>query len=250
MDFSCDRKVAVITGASRGIGRATAMVLGKEGASVAVNYLRSKEKAIEVVEEIKKHGGEAIPIRADVARLDEVKRLAEETVEKFGSIDILVNNAGVIVRPGDWKSINDESWQRTIDVNLKGILNCIKVAAPYMLKQRKGKIVNISSTYGILGATPVVAYAVAKAGVINLTRAFAKELAPYINVNAVAPGNIKTEMTSAAGEEFVNTVIKATPLKRLGEPEEVAYAIAFLVSDKADFITGQVLVVDGGHMLK
>lgn len=244
------KRVAIITGSSRGIGKATALQLAKDDINIVINYLKSEKKSKEVVEEIKRMGGTAIAVKADISKLEEAKELTEKAIEFFGSIDILINNAGEIIRPGDWKSIDDETWERTLDVNLKGAFNCIKVVAPYMIKQNSGKIVNISSTYGIIGAAPVIAYTVAKAGVINLTKAFAKELAPYITVNAVAPGNINTEMTSSAGEEFIKNTIEITPLKRLGEPEDVAYAVAFLTSEKANFITGQVLIVDGGHILK
>lgn len=249
MDLLTSNKVAIITGASRGIGRATAIVLAKEGAKVVINYLSSEEKAHDVVQEIKESGGQAIAVKADVAQSDDVKRLTEETIEQFGSIDILVNNAGILIQPGDWKNISDEDWQRTLDVNLKGVFNCIQVVAPYMLRQRRGRIVNISSTYGIFGAANVVAYVAAKAGVLTLTRTFAKELAPYVTVNAIAPGHIKTDLTPKR-EGFIESISEATPLKRLGEPEDVAYAVAFLVSDRADFITGQFLPVDGGHMLR
>jgi len=242
-------EVAIITGASRGIGRATAIVLAKEGAKVVINYLNSEEKANEVAQEIKGLGGQAIAVRADVAQLDDVKRLTEETITQFGSVDILVNNAGIITRPSDWKNISGEDWQRTLDVNLKGVFNCIQLVAPYMLRQKRGKIVNISSTYGIFGSANVVAYVAAKAGVLTLTRSFAKELAPYVTVNAIAPGHVKTDLTPKR-EGFIESISEVTPLRRLGEPEDVAHAVAFLVSDRADFITGQFLAVDGGHMLR
>ena len=249
MELLTNNKVAIITGASRGIGRATAIVLAKEGAKIVIDYLNSEEKADEVVQEIKELGGQAIAVKADVAQAGDVERLTEETIKQFGSIDILVNNAGIIVRPSDWKNISDEDWQRTLDVNLKGVFNCIKIVAPYMLRQKRGRIVNISSTYGIFGAASVVAYVAAKAGVLTLTRSFAKELAPYVTVNAIAPGHIKTDLTPKR-EGFIESISEATPLKRLGEVEDVAHAVAFLVSDRADFITGQFLAVDGGHMLR
>lgn len=243
-------KVAIITGSSRGIGRAIALELAKDNINVIINYLNSEDKAKKVVDEIKDNGGNAAAIKADVSNFEEVKRLADKTKDIFGPIDILINNAGEIVRPGDWKIIDDNTWERTINVNLRGVFNCIKMIAPDMINQKSGKIINISSTYGIIGAAPVIAYTAAKAGVINLTLSFAKELAPYITVNAVAPGNINTEMTSSSGEEFMKSTIEATPLKRLGEPEDVAYAVSFLASKKADFITGQVIIVDGGHILR
>lgn len=242
--------VVIVTGSSRGIGKAIALALAREGLRVVINYLQSEKEAGEVVQEIKKMDHDAFEVKADVAKMEDVELLVDEAIKQFGSIDYLVNNAGVILRPGDWKDITEETWRRTIDVDLKGVFNCIKVVAPYMLKQRQGKIVNLTSTYGIIGAAPVIAYTASKAGVINLTRSFAKELAPYITVNAVAPGNIETELTASAGKEFLEQVIQSTPLRRLGKPEDVANAVVFLLSDKSDFITGHVLVVDGGHMMR
>jgi 3-oxoacyl-[acyl-carrier protein] reductase len=244
-----ETKVAVITGAGRGIGKATAIALAKEGFSLVIDYLSSEEEAQHLVKDINQFS-HAISVRADVSDLEQVKRLLDETLNTYGRVDVLVNNAGAIVRPGDWRSMTDDTWHRTLDINLLGVFNCIKTFAPVFLERKKGKIINMTSTYGILGAAPVIAYTAAKAGVINLTRAFAKELAPFITVNAVCPGNIDTEMTTSAGEEFIRSVIDATPLKRLGTPEDVANAILFLASSQADFITGQVLVVDGGHMLR
>src|SRR6266404_4802492 len=171
-------KVAVITGASRGIGRAVAATLAKEGMYVVVNYFAAAEEAKQVVNDINRFS-KAIAVRADVTDTRQVEALVNETIETFGQVDVLVNNAGVILRPGDWQNITDEVWQRTLDVNLKGSFNCIRYFAPF-LRESYGKIVNTTSTYGILGAAPVVAYTTAKAGIINLTRAFAKELAPAI----------------------------------------------------------------------
>jgi len=243
-------KVAIVTGSSRGIGKATALELAREGAKVIVNYVKSEEKARKVVEEIKKLNSSAIAMKADVANLSEVKRLVEKTISEFGKVDILVNNAGLIERPDDYKNLTEESWKRTFDVNLKGVYNCIKAVAPYMLKQKSGKIVNIATTYAMTGSVYVISYTASKAGVITLTKAFSKEFAPYINVNAVAPGNIDTDMTKDAGEEFIKKTIEQTPLKRLGKPEDVANAIVFLCSSKADFIIGEVLIVDGGYILR
>jgi len=216
---------------------------------VVANYLTSEEQAKELVRHISEFS-KAIAVRADVADATQVRILVEQTLKAFGRADVLVNNAGAILRPGDWQSMTEEVWQRTLDTNLLGVLNCIRSFAPVFLRQESGKIINITSTYGILGAAPVIAYTTAKAGVINMTHAFAKELAPFVTVNAVAPGNIDTEMTRAAGEEFIHSTIEATPLRRLGQPEDVANAVSFLASPKADFITGQVIVVDGGHMLR
>jgi len=245
-----EARTVVITGASRGIGRATALALSKEGLNVVVNYLQSKKEAEQLVKDIKEGRGSAIAVSADVSSEVDVRRLVAKTINTFGSIDFLVNNAGVILRPGDWQNIDSRIWHRTIDINLTGTFNCIKAVAPYMISQKRGRIVNLTSTYGILGAAPVIAYTSAKAAIISLTRSFAKALAPHVTVNAVAPGNIDTEMTRGAGEDFLKIVIDSTPLKRLGTPEDVANAISFLVSEKSDFITGQVLIVDGGHILK
>ena len=243
------KKVAAVTGASRGIGRAIALELAKEGMNVIVNYLNSEDEAFDLVKEINVFSN-AIAIKADVSDIKQVKALLDKAINTFGQVDVLINNAGAIFRDGDWQGISEESWNNTIDTNLKGNFNCIKTFAPIFLKQKYGRIVNITSTFGIMGAAGVIAYTAAKAGIINMTKSFAKEFAPYITVNAIAPGIIDTVMTTGAGEELVNSFIDSTPLKRLGRPEEIAYAISFLVSPKADFITGHVLVVDGGQMLK
>ena len=241
--------VAIITGASRGIGRAAAEYLAREGAAVVVNYLNSEEAANDVVDVITRNSGRAVAVRGDVSRAADAARIVEQAVASYGGIDILVNNAGLLPRPGDWKNITDEVWQATLDINLKGVFNCIRAAAPHMLQRSHGRIVNVSSTYGIFGAANVVAYMAAKAGVIALTRAFAKELAPNIAVNCVAPGHIRTDLTPKI-PGFVERISDATPLRRLGTADEAAWAIAFLASDRAAFITGEVLALDGGHMLK
>jgi len=241
--------VAVITGASRGIGSAIAIALAESNMKIVVNYLKSEDEAANLVEKI--NGvSEAVKVKADISNPDEVKYLLNESLQKFERIDILVNNAGAVVRPGDWQSITPDEWLKTIDINLSSVFYCTKAFSTVFMQQKSGKIINISSTYGITGAAPVIAYTAAKSGVINLTRSFAKELAPYITVNAVAPGNIDTDMTRGAGQEFIDFVVNETPLKRLGTPEDVANTVNFLASSKADFITGQIIVVDGGHMLR
>lgn len=250
MDLELQNKVAVVTGASRGIGKAIAISLAREGVAVVVNYLHSEEEAKRVVQDIKALGSEAISVQADVALLAEVQNLHTQALKEFGSVDILINNAGLLIRPPGWETLNEQDWQRMIDVNLKGVLNCILTFAPHMLDRRRGKIINVASVYGILGSAPVVAYSTAKAGVISLTKSFAKELAPYVTVNAIAPGNIDTDLTKGSGQDVINSAIAATPLKRLGQPDEVASAVVFLASPKADFITGHTLVMDGGYMLK
>ncbi|MBI3577557.1 3-oxoacyl-ACP reductase FabG [Candidatus Gottesmanbacteria bacterium] len=239
-------KVAIVTGSSRGIGRATALLFAQEGARVVVNYKSEKAKAEEVAKEI---GKGALLVAADITKEENVKRLVDETVKAFGQIDILVNNVGGIVRPGDWHEPVG-SWHKTIDTNLTSAWLMTREVAPIMLKNGGGSIINIVSTYGMTGAAAVLAYTSAKGGLITMTKSFAKELAPTIRVNAVAPSNINTDMAKDAGEEFMNYAREATPLKRIGTPEEIARPILFLVSDDANYITGEVLVVDGGYSLK
>lgn len=239
--------VAIISGSSRGIGRATAILFAKEGAKVVVNYRVEKKKAEEVVKAIGKQ--KSLLVQADVATEDGVKKLVGETMKRFGRIDILVNNAGAIFRPGDWKS-DLATWQKTIDTNLTSAWLMIREIAPIMQKQGKGTIVTVTSVYGIIGAAPVLAYTSAKGGLITLTKSFAKELAPTIRVNAVAPSNVMTDMTKGAGPALIEQFRQETPLKRIATPEEIARAILFLASDDASYITGQTLVVDGGYSLK
>jgi 3-oxoacyl-[acyl-carrier protein] reductase len=239
-------KVALVTGSSRGIGRATALHMGQLGAKVAVTYSQSENAAEEVVAQLLETGVEAFAYQVDVADAHSVRQMTENVIADFGRIDILVNNAGAIYRPGDWDKMDECQIDRTLAVNLKGPLHCIQTVAPLMLKQRFGRIINITSTYAILGAAGVAAYAAAKAGVISLTKSFAKEFAPHITVNAVAPGNVDTQMTREAGDEVNNWAIRTTPLQRLAKPEEIAEAIIYLAC--ADFVTAHILVIDGGQM--
>lgn len=240
-------KVAIVTGSSRGIGRATAILFAKEGAKVVVNFINEKKKAEEVVNAIGKQN--SLLVQADVATEAGVKRLVRETMKRFGRIDILVNNAGAIFRPGDWKS-DLATWQKTIDTNLASAWLMIREVAPLMQKQKSGTIVNLTSVYGILGAAPVLAYTSAKGGLITLTKSFAKELAPYIRVNAIAPSNVMTDMTRGAGPALIEQFRRETPLQRIAEPEEIARAVLFLAFDESSYITGHTLVVDGGYSLK
>ena len=239
-------KVALITGSSKGIGKAIAILFAKEGARIIVNYCTSEKEALALVKEIEKLGSSAIAIRCDVSKEDEVKEMIEKAIKTFGKIDILVNNAGQIIRPGDSKA-DVNTWNKTININIRGVWLTIKNTVSYM--QKGSSIVNIASYVGQLGSQYVLPYGVAKAGVINLTKAYAKELAPNIRVNSISPGNIDTSMTRDAGDEFIRKTVDNTPLKRLGNPEEVARAVVFLASEEASFITGVNLNVDGGYLL-
>lgn len=242
-----NNKVAIITGSSRGIGRATALLFAKEGARVVINYYADKKSAQRVAEKI--GSKQSFIVGADVTKEEEVKSLVSQTVKRFGRIDILVNNAGAIFRPGDWKS-DMATWQKTIDTNLTSAWLMIREIAPLMQKQGKGAIINLTSVYGIIGATSVLGYTSAKGGLITLTKSFAKELAPSIRVNAVAPSNVKTGMTKGAGGTLIEQFRQETPLKRIAEPEEIARVILFLACDDASYITGQTIIVDGGYSLK
>lgn len=241
-------QVAIVTGASRGIGRAIAELFAREGAKVVVNYNISEEKARAVAEGIKKQGGEAICVRADISKSDQVKRMVERTVEMYGRIDILVNNAGIHVAKDFFETSEDE-WDKTMDVNLKGAYLCSKEVAPIMLKQKKGRIINISSNSGLYhpSAMRFTEYVASKAGMNGLTKALALRLGPHITVNAICPGWIKTEMVAETDPELERRILEETALKRYGTPDEVAASALFLASDEADFITGELLIVAGGR---
>lgn len=242
-------KSAIVTGASRGIGREIALQLGREGAKVAVNYSGSKEKAEEVVQLIQDAGGEAFAIQADVSNADSVKNLIDETIATFGSIDILVNNAG-ITKDNLLMRMKEDEWDDVIDINLKGVFLCTKAVTRQMMRQRAGKIVNVASIVGVSGNPGQANYVAAKAGVIGLTKTSAKELASRnIYVNAVAPGFITTEMTDALSEEVREQMLATIPLAKLGQAEHVAKTVLFLLSEDADYITGQTIHVDGGMVM-
>ena len=242
-------KAALVTGASRGIGRAIALNLGKNGANVVVNYSGSKEKAEAVVEEIKSFGQEAIAVQANVADTDDVKRMVKETIDTFGSLDILVNNAG-ITRDNLLMRMKEEEFDQVIDTNLKGVFNCTKAVTRQMMKQRAGKIVNLASIVGVSGNPGQVNYVAAKAGVIGMTKSVAKELATRnVHVNAVAPGFISTEMTDELTDEQKQIMYDMIPLNRLGDPEDVANVVKFLASEESDYMTGQTIQVDGGMVM-
>ncbi len=240
-------KVAIVTGASRGIGRATALALASEGANVVVNYASSQDAADKVVAEIAALGSQAIALPADVSKTDQVDNLINAVMEKWGRVDVLVNNAGS-TRDTLLLRMKPEEWQAVIDLNLTGVFLCTRATSKIMLKQRSGRIINITSVAGQMGNPGQANYSAAKAGVIGFTKTVAKELASRgITVNAVAPGFIATDMTSDLKAE---EILKFIPLNRYGQPEEVAGLIRFLAADPAAaYITGQVMNVDGGMVM-
>ncbi|TKI48431.1 3-oxoacyl-[acyl-carrier-protein] reductase [Lysinibacillus tabacifolii] len=242
-------KVAVVTGASRGIGRAIALKLADEGAKVVVNYSGSQAKAEEVVATIQANGGEAIAVQASVSKTEEVTELMDAAVKTFGALDILVNNAG-ITRDNLLMRMKEEEWDDVLDTNLKGVFLCTKAVTRQMMKQRAGRIINISSIVGVAGNAGQANYVAAKAGVIGLTKTTAKELASRnILVNAIAPGFIETEMTEQLPEDLKQGMLTQIPLAKLGQPEDIAKAVAFLASEDANYMTGQTLHIDGGMVM-
>ena len=244
-----DGKVALVTGASRGIGRAVALKLASEGAKVAINFAGSTAKAEEVKAEIEAKGGEAILVQANVADKEAVTAMVDKVVEAFGQIDILVNNAG-ITRDGLLARMKEEDFEAVVDTNLKGVFYCTKAVAKLMMKSRSGRIVNMASVVGLTGNAGQTNYAASKAGVIGFSKSAAKELAARgITVNMVAPGFIATDMTDAMTDKAKEAVLGTIPLKREGTPEDVANAVLFLVSDSASYITGQIVNVDGGMVM-
>lgn len=239
-------KTALVTGASRGIGRAIALSLAEAGADVAVNYAGSEAAAAEVVSLIEAMGRKAVKIKADVSSSQEVDDMFKIVLETFGKLDILVNNAG-ITRDNLIMRMKEEEFDQVIATNLKGVFNCVKAATRPMMKQRYGRIINISSVVGALGNPGQANYVAAKAGVIGLTKATAKELASRgITVNAVAPGFIETDMTDKLSEDTRSQLLQQIPLARLGQPEDIAKAVRFLASEDAAYMTGQTIHVDGG----
>ena len=242
-------KTALVTGASRGIGREIALELARQGVDVVVNYAGSEAKAHEVVEEIKGLGREAIEIQCDVSNNESVTNMVKETVDHFGKIDILVNNAG-ITRDNLLMRMKENEWDDVMNINLKGVFLCTKAVTRQMMKQRYGRIINISSVVGVSGNPGQANYVAAKAGVIGLTKTSAKELASRgITVNAIAPGFITTEMTDQLTEDIQNEMLKMIPLAQFGEPKDIANTVVFLASDDSRYITGQTIHVNGGMVM-
>ena len=241
-------KVAIVTGSTRGIGQAIAEELARQGAKVVISG-RNGERAQQVAAAIQEAGGEAIAVQADVSHMEDAQRLVKETLERWGRIDILVNNAG-ITRDNLLLRMSEEEWDTVLQVNLKGAFNCTKSVTRQMMKQRQGCIINITSVVGQMGNAGQANYAASKAGLIGFTKSVARELASRnITCNAVAPGYIQTDMTAALDDAVKDSLKKQIPLGRLGTPEDVARVVAFLCSDDAAYITGQVINVDGGMVM-
>ncbi len=244
-----DGKIALVTGGSRGIGRAIAIALAKEGADVAVNYAGNAKAAEEVKEIIESMGRKAITIQADISDEAAAAKMVEQTIAELGGLDILVNNAG-ITRDNLFIRMKADEWNAVINTNLTGLFNCAQPAAKYMMKKRAGRIINISSVSGIMGNFGQTNYSAAKAGVIGFTKALARETAARgITVNAVAPGFIATDMTAAMPEKATEKVLGMIPMGKMGQPEDIANAAVFLASDQASYITGQVISVNGGMVM-
>lgn len=247
--MNLENKTAIVTGGSRGIGKAIALQLASAGANVVVNYIHSAEAAKEVVEEVKSMGREALAIQANVGNQADVGYFVKEVLNQFKTIDILVNNAG-ITRDNLLLRMKEKEWDEVLDTNLKGAFLMTKAVIRKMIRNKKGKIVNITSIVGISGNAGQANYAAAKAGLIGFTKSVAKEVASRgIQVNAIAPGYVKTEMTAALPENIQKGLLNMIPAKRIGNPKDIAHMVTFLSSDFSDYITGQVIHVDGGmHM--
>lgn len=243
------KKTALITGSSRGIGRATAELLAQNDYNIMINYFHSEKEAISLLTELKERGYSAKAYRADVSDRGQVEKLIEQSINDFGRIDVLVNNAG-IAQKKLFTEITEDDWDSMININVKGIFNCCQCVLPYMIENKKGKIINVSSIWGITGASCEVHYSAAKAAVIGFTKALAKELGPSnIQVNCVAPGIINTDMNVFLSDEEIKQLQNNTPLQRFGTVQEVAKCIFFLASEDSNFITGQVLSPNGGFVI-
>lgn len=241
-----EKKVALVTGASRGIGRQISLTLAKEGMFVIVNYCGSEARAKGVLEEIRENGGDGCIYQCDVADYQQTEAMARDLIKTYGHVDVLVNNAG-ITRDNLILRMSEEEFDAVVETNLKGCFHTIRHLSRYFLKQRSGKIINIASVSGVLGNAGQANYAASKAGIIGLTKTVARELASRgITVNAVAPGFVHTEMTEVLSEQVKEAAVAQIPLGRFGEPEDIANVVTFLASEKADYITGQVICVDGG----
>jgi 3-oxoacyl-[acyl-carrier protein] reductase len=244
--LSLEGRVAVVTGASRGIGRSIAIELARRGAAVMVNYIHSAHSADEVVALILAEGGQAIAFQADVAGNQQAQNLIKSAIETFGNLDILVNNAG-ITRDNLIMMMSENDWDNVISTNLKSTYNCSKAAVRHMMRKRFGRIINITSVSGQMGNAGQTNYSASKAGQIGFTKALAREVASRnITVNAIAAGYVETEIWANVSDEIRQSILNIIPMGRKGEPEEIAYAVAFLASDQAAYITGQILGIDGG----
>ena len=242
-------KIAVVTGSSRGIGRAVALAFAKEGAKVVVNYSSSEKAAMEVVEKIKEMGSDAIAVKADVSKKEEAERLINEGINKFGRIDILVNNAG-FTRPALLINMTEEQWDAVVDIHMKGTFLCSQAAAKHMIEQKSGKIINVASVAGVVGTVGQVNYSAAKGGIISMTKSIARELARYnICCNVIALGVVETEMTEKirTDEKLREIYLNRILLKRFAKLEDITPAFVFFASDESNYITGQLLCVDGGY---
>ena len=241
-----ENKTAIVTGSAKGIGKGIATEFARQGATVVINYCGSKEAALKTVEEIKAFGGKAIPYQADISDYEMSKKMMDDIIKEYGAVDILVNNAG-ITRDNLILRMSESEFDDVIRTNLKGTFNCIKHVTKYMLKNKSGKIINISSISGVNGIAGQANYSASKAGIIGLTKSFAKEMSSKgININAIAPGFIETDMTKVLNDKYVEEIVNTIPSKRVGRPEDIAKAALFLASDMSDYITGQTLMVDGG----
>ena len=244
-----EKKVALITGGTRGIGREIAKKFAKEGCNLVLNYVSDNTDVEKIKSEFNEYGIDVLVLKADVSVFSDCENLVKEAIEKFGKIDILVNNAG-ITKDTLIAMMKEDAFDKVIDVNLKGTFNVTKNVVPYMMKKRNGNIINISSVVGVVGKAGQSNYAASKAGIIGFTKSLAKELAPRnIRVNAVAPGFIDTDMTSVLSDKVKENINLQIPLKRMGKAEEVANVVSFLANDESSYITGQVINVDGGMVM-